>query len=62
MSVITFQRKHGKSESDSRAAAENMALQLKKEFGLEYVWDGEVMQFSVPAYRVNSHSTSKMSS
>ena len=48
MSVITFQRKHGKSESDARAAAENMALQLQKEFDLEYVWDGEVMQFKRP--------------
>lgn len=48
MSDITFQRKHGKNRSDARAAAENMALQLKKEFDLEYVWDGEVMHFKRP--------------
>lgn len=48
MSDITFERKHGKNRSDARAAAENMALQLKEEFDLEYVWNGEVMHFKRP--------------
>ncbi|MBK7355755.1 polyhydroxyalkanoic acid system family protein [Propionivibrio sp.] len=48
MSEIIIRRNHGKSPSDARSAAENMAAQLKSEFDLDYAWDGEVMHFKRP--------------
>ncbi|WP_301100405.1 polyhydroxyalkanoic acid system family protein [Propionivibrio sp.] len=48
MSDITIRRKHGKSPADARAAAENMASELKQAFDLNYFWDGEVMHFKRP--------------
>lgn len=48
MSEIITRRTHGKSLSEARAAAEIMAVQLQKEFNLDYAWDGDVMDFRRP--------------
>ena len=45
MAEISIRCKHGKTRSDARAAAEHMATQLKKEFDLNYAWDGDVLRF-----------------
>ena len=45
MSDITIRRKHGKTRSEARIAAERMAAELKEEFDLNYKWDGDVMHF-----------------
>ena len=48
MSDIHIRRKHGKTRSEGRAAAEQMAAELKREFDLDYAWAGEVMHFRRP--------------
>ncbi len=48
MSDIFIRRKHGKTRSGARAAAEHMAAELKEEFDLSFTWDGEVMHFKRP--------------
>ena len=45
MAEISIRRKHGKTHSDARAAAEHMASELKEEFDLNYAWDGDVLRF-----------------
>jgi putative polyhydroxyalkanoate system protein len=45
MSEITIRRKHGKTPADARASAEHMAAELKEEFDLKYLWDGDVLRF-----------------
>ena len=48
MSDITIRRKHGKSPSDARTAAEQMASELKEAFDLNFAWDGDVLHFKRP--------------
>jgi putative polyhydroxyalkanoate system protein len=45
MSEITIRRKHGKTPADARTSAEHMAAELKEEFDLKYLWDGDVLRF-----------------
>jgi putative polyhydroxyalkanoate system protein len=45
MSEIRIRRSHSKSLDDARKAAEKMAKQLRKDFDLDYVWDGHVLRF-----------------
>jgi putative polyhydroxyalkanoate system protein len=45
MSDIKIRRAHAMPHDKARLAAEQMAKRLKKEFDLEYEWDGEVLVF-----------------
>jgi len=45
MAEINIRRKHGKTHSAARTAAEHMASELKEEFDLDYAWDGDVLRF-----------------
>ena len=45
MAEISIRRKHGKTHSEARAAAEHMAAELKDGFDLNYAWDGDVLRF-----------------
>ena len=45
MSDIIIRRPHGKTHAEARAAAEQMAAELKKEFALNYAWHGDVLHF-----------------
>jgi putative polyhydroxyalkanoate system protein len=45
MSVIDITRQHGLAPEDARGIAERLAVRLTHEFGLDYRWEGDVMQF-----------------
>ena len=45
MSDIKIRRTHTLSHDKARSAAEKMAARLKKEFDLDYEWDGDVLVF-----------------
>lgn len=48
MSEIKIRRAHTMPHDKARLAAEKMARRLKKEFDLEYEWDGDVLVFQRP--------------
>lgn len=45
MSDIRIRRAHSKPLAEARRDAERMAKELKKEFELDYAWDGNVLRF-----------------
>lgn len=45
MSDIKIRRSHAMPHDKARHAAEKMAKRLKKEFDLDYEWDGDVLVF-----------------
>ena len=45
MSDIKIRRAHAMTHARARQSAEKMAKRLKKEFDLDYEWDGEVLVF-----------------
>jgi putative polyhydroxyalkanoate system protein len=45
MSDIDIRRKHSLSPAEARAAAEKVAKQLKREFALQYRWEGASLHF-----------------
>jgi len=45
MSDIRIRRGHAKPLAEARRDAERMAKQLKKDFELDYGWDGDVLRF-----------------
>lgn len=45
MSDIIIRRKHGKTHAKARAAAEQLAAELKEEFDLNYAWAGDTLSF-----------------
>ena len=45
MSDIKLRRSHNLPHDKARLAAEKMARRLKKEFDLDYEWDGDVLVF-----------------
>lgn len=45
MSDIKIRRAHSLPHTKARAAAEKMAQRLRKEFDLDYEWDGDVLVF-----------------
>jgi putative polyhydroxyalkanoate system protein len=45
MSDIIIQRAHGMTLKKARAAAEQVAAQLAIEFSIEYVWEGNNLNF-----------------
>ena len=45
MSDIKIRRAHALPHDEARDAAEKMAKRLKKDFDLDYEWDGDVLVF-----------------
>ncbi len=45
MSDIRIRRAHTKPLAEAKKAAEKMAKQLKRDFDLDYAWDGQVLRF-----------------
>ena len=45
MTDITIRRSHAMSLKKARSAAEKIATQLEDEFGLDYEWSGDTLEF-----------------
>ncbi|MEO8411638.1 MAG: polyhydroxyalkanoic acid system family protein [Propionivibrio sp.] len=48
MADIFIRRKHQKTDAQARAAAEHMASELKEDFDLDWVWEGNALCFKRP--------------
>jgi len=48
MPSISVSRKHALPQKKARAAAEKIAKDLQKRFGLDYAWNGECIEFNRP--------------
>lgn len=59
MSDIRIRRSHSKSLEEARKAAEKMAKQLRKDFDLDYAWDGSVLRFERSGVDGELHVTAK---
>ena len=59
MSDIRIRRPHSKPLEEARKAAEKMAKQLRKEFELDYAWDGNVLRFERSGVDGELHVTPK---
>jgi putative polyhydroxyalkanoate system protein len=59
MSRIHIRRTHAKPLAEARKDAERMARQLKKDFELDYGWDGHVLRFERTGVEGELHVTAK---
>jgi putative polyhydroxyalkanoate system protein len=59
MSDIRIRRVHSKPLAEARKDAERMARQLKKDFELDYGWDGHVLRFERTGVEGELHVTTK---
>jgi putative polyhydroxyalkanoate system protein len=59
MSEIRIRRAHSRPLDEARKAAEKMAKQLRKDFDLDYAWDGEVLRFERSGVDGELHVTAK---
>jgi putative polyhydroxyalkanoate system protein len=59
MSDIRIRRAHAKPVAEARKDAERMAKQLKKDFELDYGWDGDVLRFERIGVEGELHVTAK---
>ncbi len=59
MSDIRIRRGHSKPLAEARKDAERMARQLKKDFELDYAWDGQVLRFERTGVDGELHVTAK---
>jgi putative polyhydroxyalkanoate system protein len=59
MSEIRIRRTHSKSLDEARKAAEKMAKQLRKDFDLDYMWDGHVLRFERSGVDGELHVTAR---
>jgi putative polyhydroxyalkanoate system protein len=59
MSDIRIRRTHAKPLAEARKDAEQMAKQLKKDFDLEYAWDGHVLRFERTGVDGELHVTAR---
>jgi len=59
MSDIRIRRAHSKPLAEARKDAERMAKQFKKDFDLDYAWDGEVLRFQRTGVDGELHVTGK---
>ncbi len=57
MSEIRIRRSHSKPLAEARTAAEKMARRLRKDFGLDYQWSGQVLRFQRPGVAGELHVT-----
>lgn len=48
MPTISITRKHALPHRQAKAAAEKIAKELRKRFGLDYVWNGDDIEFTRP--------------
>ncbi len=59
MSDIRIRRAHSKPLEEARKAAEKMAKQLRKDFELDYAWDGNVLRFERTGIDGELHVTTR---
>lgn len=59
MSDIRIRRAHSKPLAEARKDAERMAKQLKKDFELDYGWDGHVLRFERTGVEGELHVTAR---
>jgi len=59
MSDIHIRRGHSKPIAEARKDAERMAKEFKKDFDLDYAWDGEVLRFQRTGVDGELHVTGK---
>jgi putative polyhydroxyalkanoate system protein len=59
MSDIRIRRAHSKPLAEARKDAERTAKQLKKDFDLDYGWDGHVLRFERTGVEGELHVTTK---
>lgn len=59
MSDIRIRRSHSKPLDEARKVAEKMAKQLRKDFDLDYAWDGNVLRFERSGVDGELHVTTK---
>jgi putative polyhydroxyalkanoate system protein len=59
MSEIRIRRAHAKPIDEARKAAEKMAKQLRKDFDLDYAWDGHVLRFERSGVDGELHVTAR---
>jgi putative polyhydroxyalkanoate system protein len=59
MSSIHVRRTHTKPLAEARADAEKMAKQLRKDFDLDYGWDGHVLRFERTGVEGELHVTTR---
>ena len=55
MASIHVERKHGLTHAKARSAAEGLAGDLHKRFGLEYTWHGDDVDFQRPGVKGRMH-------
>ena len=48
MPTISVVRKHTLSHKKAKAVADKVAKDLKQRFGLEYAWNGDIVEFERP--------------
>jgi putative polyhydroxyalkanoate system protein len=48
MPTISITRKHALPQKKAKAAAEKIAKDLQKRFGLDYAWNGDSIEFTRP--------------
>src|SRR5262245_62858061 len=59
MNDIRIRRSHTKPLDEARKAAEKMAKQLRKDFDLDYAWDGNVLRFERSGVDGELHVTAR---
>src|SRR5215510_11724831 len=59
MNDIRIRRAHSKPLDEARKVAEKMAKQLRKDFDLDYAWDGNVLRFERSGVDGELHVTSR---
>ena len=59
MSDIRIRRAHSKPLAEARKDAERMARQLRKDFELDYGWDGHVLRFERTGVEGELHVTTR---
>jgi putative polyhydroxyalkanoate system protein len=59
MSDIRIRRAHSKPLEEARKAAEKVAKQLRKDFELDYAWDGNVLRFERTGIDGELHVTTR---
>jgi putative polyhydroxyalkanoate system protein len=59
MSEIRIRRAHSRPIDEARKAAEKMAKQLRKDFDLDYAWDGQVLRFERSGVDGELHVTAR---
>ena len=59
MSEIRIRRAHSRPLEEARRAAEKMAKQLRKDFDIDFAWEGEVLRFERSGVDGELHVTAR---